>query len=30
MKFDKNTEAGRARRILSTIENMDRPIIVDL
>ncbi|XP_004517051.1 probable disease resistance protein At1g52660 [Cicer arietinum] len=28
MKFDKNSEAGRARRIFSTIESMDRPILV--
>ncbi|CAJ2634037.1 unnamed protein product [Trifolium pratense] len=28
MKFDRNGEAKRARRILSTIENMDRPILV--
>jgi DNA replication protein DnaC len=28
MKFDRNGEAKRARKILSTIENMDRPILV--
>lgn len=28
ISFDKNSEAGRARRILSTIESMNRPILV--
>ena len=28
IRFDRNSEAGRARRILSTIENMDCPILV--
>jgi hypothetical protein len=28
MKFDRNGEAKRARKILSTIENMNRPILV--
>jgi hypothetical protein len=28
LKFDKNSEAGRARRILSTIESMNCPILV--
>ncbi|KAL5101335.1 hypothetical protein RYX36_005662 [Vicia faba] len=28
MKFDKNSEVGRARRIFSTIESMYRPILV--
>ncbi|XP_058742961.1 probable disease resistance protein At1g52660 isoform X2 [Vicia villosa] len=28
ISFDKNSEAGRARRIFSTIESMNRPILV--
>ncbi|GAU12426.1 hypothetical protein TSUD_253770 [Trifolium subterraneum] len=28
MRFDRNSEAKRAKRIFSTIENMDRPILV--
>ncbi|WJX64776.1 hypothetical protein P8452_49514 [Trifolium repens] len=30
IKFDKNSEAGRARTIFSTIKNMNRPILVIL